>query len=401
MASSTQQTLLSPAELAYLHASLSLTPPIRPDGRRPTQFRPMTAETGILPGTNGSARVCFSDGTEAIVGVKAELEKTADPFGRRRGTDGELGVRIRRGGGEDEEEGGAGSENTTGEGRNEWLEMTVEIPGLRDDDASTIFLARMLSEALLADGEFAKKLYINRRFHWKLYLDILLISPPLSYPLPLLSLTTHLALLATRVPRLKSEGDEDPMFDDDWQAAPYLYPRDPRNGSRGDAISSRPPITLLVIAVGGNIIFDPAKEELAVAESALAVSVGEAGRMQGESGGAGGDGMDVDAEGGGRRERELRLLSVRTIDPPSRLTPPGVPNSENPGTNVSAPGKTAASAVSAPSAAANGHGAQEGVWRPPLGGTKLAVLQSMIAKVLEKGGVADEVLDGLEGVDIG
>jgi hypothetical protein len=30
----------------------------------------------------------------------------------------------------------------------------------------------MLSEALLADGEFVKKLWINRRFHWKLYLDV-------------------------------------------------------------------------------------------------------------------------------------------------------------------------------------------------------------------------------------
>ncbi|KAL2753721.1 hypothetical protein ACRALDRAFT_2111420 [Sodiomyces alcalophilus JCM 7366] len=391
---STHQTLFSPAELAYLHASLSLTPPIRPDGRTPTQFRPMTAETGILPGTNGSARVCFSDGTEAIVGVKAELEKTIDPFGRGR-TTGELDSRIRQSG-DSGEAGGAGSEDAAREGRSEWLEMTVEIPGVRDDDAGTIFLAKMLSEALLADRQFAKKLYINQRFHWKLYLDILLISPPLSYPLPLLSLTTHLALLATRVPRLKSEGDEDPMFDDDWQASTYLYPR---NGSGGAGVSSRPPITLLVIAVGGNIIFDPAKEELAVAESALAVSVGEAGRRQGKSG-VEDDGMDVDdAEGG--RKRELSLLSVRTIDPPSRLTPPGVPNSENPGTNVSAPGKTAVGAVATSSAATKGHAAREGVWRPPVGGTKWPVLQSMIAKVLEKGGVADEVLDGLEGVDIG
>ncbi|KAF3348755.1 Zinc-binding alcohol dehydrogenase domain-containing protein cipB [Verticillium dahliae VDG2] len=342
MATAAQQVLLSPAELAYLHSSLSLTPPIRPDGRTPTQFRPLTAETGILPGTNGSARVCFSDGTEAIVGIKAELEKTATPYG---GAADEDISRIRQG--DHVEDGGAASK-----GRSEWLEMTVEIPGLRDDEASTVFLASMLSEALLADGEFAKKLYINRRFHWKLYLDILLISPPLSYPLPLLSLTTHLALLATRVPRLKSEGDEDPMFDDDWQASTFLYPRNAKGGAR-------PPVTLLVVAVGGNIIFDPAKEELAVAE-------------------------------------QLRLLSVRTVDPPSRLTPSGVPNSENPATSVSTPGKKAA----VPLPGVVGYGVQQGVWRPPIGGTKFAVLEAMIGKVLEKGGVADEVLDGLEGVDL-
>ena len=70
------QTLLSPAELSFLHSSLSSTPPIRPDLRTPTQFRPLVAETEILPSTNGSARICFSDGTEAIVGIKAEVERT-------------------------------------------------------------------------------------------------------------------------------------------------------------------------------------------------------------------------------------------------------------------------------------------------------------------------------------
>lgn len=145
----TQQTLLSPAELAYLHRSLSLKPPVRADGRSPTQFRPLTAETGILPGTNGSARVHFSDGTEAIVGVKAEIEKTA-------------------GATSDEEHGKKEAERTRGD----WLELAVEIPGQRDDDASTVFLAEMLREALLADREFAKKLWINRRFHWRLYLDV-------------------------------------------------------------------------------------------------------------------------------------------------------------------------------------------------------------------------------------
>ena len=155
---SAQALLLSPAELAYLHTSLSLPTPIRPDGRKPTQFRPLTAETGILPGTNGSARVCFADGTEAIVGVKAEIEKsivdqTYESSAKQEGGDARSGA-------------------AEPAARNEWLEITVEIPGYRDDDATTVFLASMLSEALVADGEFAKKLVINRRFHWKLYLDV-------------------------------------------------------------------------------------------------------------------------------------------------------------------------------------------------------------------------------------
>lgn len=152
----TAQVLLSPAELAYLHSSLSLRPPIRPDGRSPTQFRPLTAETGILPGTNGSARVCFADGTEAIVGVKAEIEKTL----------------VFASATEQENLDKDCASNEQSKTQGDWLEITVEIPGQRDDDAATIFLAEMLREALIADGEFSSKLWINNRFHWRMYLDV-------------------------------------------------------------------------------------------------------------------------------------------------------------------------------------------------------------------------------------
>lgn len=211
-------------------------------------------------------------------------------------------------------------------------------------------------------------------------IQILLISPPLSYPLPLLSLTTHLAFLATRLPRLKSEGDEDPLFDDDWDSSTYLYPQ------KGGVSLSRPPVTLLVMAVGNNIIFDPAKEELAVADVALAISVADATVSPKD------DAMDMD----GSTERNLRLLSIRTIDPPSRLTPPGVPRAND-----------------ATSTGANGQAKQqadmrtaetepvEGVWKAPRGGAKVAVIGAMIQKALEKGGVADEVLDGLKAVELG
>ncbi|KAK3344062.1 ribosomal protein S5 domain 2-type protein [Lasiosphaeria hispida] len=374
---STQHVLLSPAELAYLHEALSLTPPIRPDGRAPMQFRPLVAETEILPGTNGSARICFADGTEAIVGVKAEVERTRGYHGDEQEE-----------GGEEEEEGGEERREGEREGQGEWVELTVEIPGYRDDDAGTAFLAAMLSEALLADGRFAKKLWISRRFHWKLFLDILLISPPLSYPLPLLSLTTHLALLSTRLPRLKSEGDEDPFFDDDWAAAPYLYPQ--------GTTTTRPPITLLVMAVGRNIIFDPSKEELAVADVVLAVSVGEAATNSASTKGKGKaiGGMDIDSAAA-QPGRSLRLLSVRTVDPPSRVTPPGMPNATNSAYGV------AVSVQKQPEARTVEAQAVEGVWKAPRGGAKPAVMAALVQKVLERGGVADEVLDALEAVELG
>lgn len=99
--------------------------------------------------------MCFSDGTEAIVGVKAEIEKSDE-------------VRD-----VDDTEGTANTSSSRAtRARGDWLEMAIEIPGQRDDEASKAFLAEMLREALLADREFSKRLYINRRFHWRLFLDV-------------------------------------------------------------------------------------------------------------------------------------------------------------------------------------------------------------------------------------
>lgn len=183
------------------------------------------------------------------------------------------------------------------------------------------------------------------------------------------------------------------MFDDDWAMSDYLYPR-----LAGKAIS-RPPLTLLVMAVGNNIIFDPAKEELAVADVALAVSVGEAVSRSASSLSAGKGGskaMEIDTGVGGGRN--LRLLSVRTIDPPSRLTPPGVPNEKN--TAYGAAAATAA-AQKQPEARAGETESVEGVWKAPRGGAKVMVMAALVDKCLEKGGVADEVFDALESVELG
>ena len=181
---------LSPAELSYLHTSLTQSPPIRPDGRSPTQFRPLIAESDILPSANGSARICFADGTEAIVGVKAEVEKTRSAGSTSSGEEGEqhsqgvLG--LGKGSGRDVEDddrmqdGSEGSEGK-GKGRDEWVEVAIDFPGMRDDDALPVFLSAMLTEALLADdGGLKDRLWINRRFHWRLYIDVSL--PHLSHP---------------------------------------------------------------------------------------------------------------------------------------------------------------------------------------------------------------------------
>ncbi|GMG04129.1 unnamed protein product [Aspergillus oryzae] len=358
-ASSASQTPhISPAELSYLCTSLALPgSPIRPDGRSATQFRPLTAETDILPGTNGSARVGFADGTQAIVGVKAEVEKTvvsADALKLPQQTQEEYV-------GNNDGEANQGSSS----GHGSWVQMSIEIPGFRDDDALPVFLSEMMREPLVesvssegsGNGEMTGGL-----------------KGRLSYPLPLLSLTTHLALLSTKLPKLKSKGEEDPFFDDDWDAAEYLYPRSTSTASATPSQQVRPPVTLLVVSVGENIIFDPDREEIAVADTVLAVSITR----------------DSDSD-------NLKLVSIRTIDPPSRLTQPGVPNSEN----VTTLGSTAAAEEAAILNPSTGEEEVPGVWRPRRGGVKRSTVARIVKLVLEKGGVGEEVLEGLEGVQVG
>lgn len=160
----------------------------------------------------------------------------------------------------------------------------------------------------------------------------------------------------------------------------FLYPRGLKEAH------SRPPVTLLVMAVKDNIIFDPCKEELAVAEVVLAVSVGEkvAAAEEGR--------MEIDSEKSGR---DLRVLAVRTIDPPSRLTHPGIPNAQNTATGG------AAAATVEQAASQRETTEEEGVWQPPRGGAQRKLIALMIQKVLEQGGVAEEVLDGLDAVELG
>jgi exosome complex component RRP42 len=156
-----QQALvnLSPAELSFLRSTLAQQPPIRLDVTKgPRDFRSMRAEYDVLPGANGSARIALEDGTEALVGVKAEVERT--PQRPLLGQQDDVEMR-------DEE-----VDERKGKGQNSWLEMSVEVPGFREDDSLPVFLASMLKESLVASGELKDRLYINRRFHWKLYVDV-------------------------------------------------------------------------------------------------------------------------------------------------------------------------------------------------------------------------------------
>jgi exosome complex component RRP42 len=330
MPSATSTALpFSPAELSYLHTSLSSIPPIRSDSRASTDFRPLSAETSVLPLTNGSAHVSFSNGSEAIVGVKLEVEKTSTFTNAQ-----------------PSQEATTDAQNSPMNGSLKWISLSLTMPSMRDDDASLIYLEEMLREPLL-HTPLPAKLVINSRYHWHVYIDVLLISPHglSAYPLPLLSMATHLALRDTRVPRLKSEGEEDPLADDDWMASTSLYARD---GS-----VERPPVTLLVTIINENVLFDPSHEELKVADAIVVVSIGQS--------------------GGGS---DFKILATRMIDTPARNTMKGVPRDGN---------DEAISAIEA-----------QGVWKPKLGGIKRSMLKAVIKSVLS-GGVASDIMTGLDG----
>ena len=173
------------------------------------------------------------------------------------------------------------------------------------------------------------------------------------------------------MPALKSEKDEDPLFDDDWDAAVHLYPKDNAKAS-AQASQDKPPVIVLAMAVGQNIIFDPCMEELAVADAVLAVACASA-----------------------TESARARIVSIRTIDPPSHLTPPGVPNSMNSATGGTVP------ASSTDALTQRELLAHSGVWTPPRGGMKRTLISQIVKLVVEEGGIAEEVISALQAIELG
>ena len=67
---------LSPPELSYLYTSLTTSPPLRPDLRTRTQYRPYSIQSDFIVSANGSARVSWGTGRQGgdvIVVIKAQI----------------------------------------------------------------------------------------------------------------------------------------------------------------------------------------------------------------------------------------------------------------------------------------------------------------------------------------
>jgi exosome complex component RRP42 len=141
------------------------------------------------------------------------------------------------------------------------------------------------------------------------------------------------------------------------------------------------------MTVGPNtILFDPSKEELAVADAVVAISI-----------------TSASSPSAGGTTAPFKVIALRTIDPPSRLTAAGVLNTTAAAPSTSAAAASGAAAAVIPpdrAAALRELDAGRTVWRPSRGGLSRAVLARMIKAVVEKGGVGEEVLGGLEGVEV-
>lgn len=119
------------------------------------------------------------------MGVKAELERTlaTDALDLRQLQELEQGADYGDEDGGDGGGGGSGEGSRATPGQGSWVQMSIEIPGFRDDDALPVFLSEMMRESLVGTaaggsedekmvGGLKGRLVINRRWHWRLYIDV-------------------------------------------------------------------------------------------------------------------------------------------------------------------------------------------------------------------------------------
>lgn len=104
--------------------------------------------------------MCYGDGMEVIVGVRGEVQQ------RRRKVDALVG----------KEEGDDGEEG-------DWVDVTLDVPGMREDDNAVGWLAGVVGEGVVvaADGGggLEGRLRINGGWNWGLGVDVSNLPSPL------------------------------------------------------------------------------------------------------------------------------------------------------------------------------------------------------------------------------
>lgn len=213
----------SVTEKSYLYDSLSSSSALRPDGRKPYQFRPIEIFTDFLPSSNGSSRIIASDGSECIVSVKCKVV-----------------------------------DHTVEE--TNLVQVDIDIGGERDDsilvESITSFFNKLLKKVDI------QKLQLTKKYSFKIFIDVLVIST-YSYPVSLISFGIHSALNSTYLPKLVSS------FDDlEVEELPTFHDYDLVK------LDVTAPLSFVVAIIGENIFIDPASNESSVANNGLIISFG-------------------------------------------------------------------------------------------------------------------------------
>ncbi|QLL30437.1 hypothetical protein HG536_0A02540 [Torulaspora globosa] len=215
--------VLSVTEKLYLYDSLTSVPSVRPDGRKPHQFRPIEIYTDFLPSSNGSSRIIASDGSECIVSVEGKVvDHTAE---------GEL------------------------------IHVEIDIAGQRDDSPEVESLTSLLKKVLEPRGGIdVSKLRLTKRYSFKLFIDVLVISS-CSSPISLISMAIYTALNTTYLPKLVSS------FDDlEVEELPTFHDYDL------EKLDLSPPVVFVAAVVGDNILMDAAASESEVSNNGLVIT---------------------------------------------------------------------------------------------------------------------------------
>jgi exosome complex component RRP42 len=144
---------LSPPELSYLYTSLTSSPPLRPDLRSLTQYRPYSIQTDFLSTANGSTRITWGTGRQGgdvLVVIKAQIGDSVEI------TKGVQGGQV-------------------------YVDVTT-TDNIDDDDNSTAFLVETLTSVLCprqfsSYGIDLRSLVITERKAWHVWIDCVVQLP--------------------------------------------------------------------------------------------------------------------------------------------------------------------------------------------------------------------------------
>jgi exosome complex component RRP42 len=231
--------VLSIAESTYIYDSLVSSNRTRPDARTPIQYRPLKANCGFLPNSNGSSRIYNADGIECISSVKSKVVRSPKIL--------------------------------------DLVNVEIDIFGEKDNSTLCQHLTTLIKQSLNSSFDFSI-LKLTDKYYFSLYIDISILYLPEDFSsssytlyslLSLISMGIYLALKSAKLPLLVSDKDdfdieEEPTFSDDWEVSKYLIPRDSNN--------FQPGLIFIVGTAGETVIIDPSLEEEQILEHGICIT---------------------------------------------------------------------------------------------------------------------------------